>query len=151
MLLLSKLLHFHLMSWIFKPTSSLKIVNLHMNMKANTCKYTGRTFRQTKQFGTKCFQKNRQKFAKSPNQNICSQTLSKFAKFPESGDTFANMATLTRHRCCSPLCARRSMWFIRAHRATAQIAFDKQSTPLLGYWLKRGLVKETPTISSVIV
>jgi len=38
--------------------------------------------------------KNRQKFAKSPNQNIYSQTLSKFARFPKSGDKFANMATL---------------------------------------------------------
>ena len=38
--------------------------------------------------------KNRQKFAKSPNQNICNQTLSTFARFPESGDKFANMATL---------------------------------------------------------
>jgi len=38
--------------------------------------------------------KYRQKFAKSPNQNTCDQTLSKFARFPESGDKFANMATL---------------------------------------------------------
>ena len=30
----------------------------------------------------------------SPNQNICNQTLSNFARFPESGDKFANMATL---------------------------------------------------------
>jgi len=37
---------------------------------------------------------NRQKFAKSPNQNICSKTLSKLDIFPESGDKFANMAVL---------------------------------------------------------
>jgi len=39
--------------------------------------------------------KNRHNFAKLPNQNICSQTLSKFAKFQESGDKFANVATLS--------------------------------------------------------
>jgi len=38
--------------------------------------------------------KNRQKFVKSPNQNICSQTLSKLDIFPESGDKFTNMAVL---------------------------------------------------------
>jgi len=37
---------------------------------------------------------NRESFGKSPNQSICSQTLSKFARFPESGDKFANMANL---------------------------------------------------------
>ena len=41
------------------------------------------------------FSKNRQRSAKSPNQNICSQTLSKFVRFPESGDKFANTTTLT--------------------------------------------------------
>jgi len=35
-------------------------------------------------------------FNKLPNQNVCSQTLSKFARFPESGDKFANMASLHR-------------------------------------------------------
>jgi len=37
-----------------------------------------------------------------PNQIICGQTLSKFARFPESGEQCANMATLrgtaTKHR-----------------------------------------------------
>jgi len=51
------------------------------------CKYTGHTFRQIKTFGVKCFQK----IAKP---NIYSQTLSKLARFPESADKFANMATL---------------------------------------------------------
>jgi len=32
MLLLSKRSHFHLMSWILKPSASLKIVNLHINI-----------------------------------------------------------------------------------------------------------------------
>ena len=50
-------------------------------------------FARTKNLDPNAF-KNRQKFAKSPNQNICSQTLSKFARFPESGDKVANMATL---------------------------------------------------------
>ena len=36
-------------------------------------------------------------FAKSPNQNIYSQTLSKFARFPECGDKLANMPTLLDH------------------------------------------------------
>jgi len=38
--------------------------------------------------------KNCQKFAKSPNRNICSQTFSKLARFLESSNRFANMATL---------------------------------------------------------
>jgi len=38
--------------------------------------------------------KNRQKFAKSTNQNICSQTLSKFARIPEFRDKLTNMANL---------------------------------------------------------
>ena len=50
-------------------------------------------FARTKNLDPNAF-KNRQKFAKSPNQNICSQTLSKLDKFPESGDKFANMAVL---------------------------------------------------------
>jgi len=57
------------------------------------CRYTGRTFRQIKKF-SQMLLKNGQKFAKSSNQNICSQTLSKFARFPESGYKFANVATL---------------------------------------------------------
>ena len=40
--------------------------------------------------------KNRQKFAKP---NIYRQTLSKFARFPVSGDKFADMATLTCFPC----------------------------------------------------
>ena len=42
--------------------------------------------------------KNCQKFAKSPNQNICSQTLSKFSRFSESSNKFANMATMQMAR-----------------------------------------------------
>jgi len=37
---------------------------------------------------------HRQQFAKLPNQNICSQTLPKFARFPGSPDKFANMTNL---------------------------------------------------------
>jgi len=33
-------------------------------------------------------------FKKSPNQNICSQILSRLARFLESGDKFAEVATL---------------------------------------------------------
>jgi len=40
--------------------------------------------------------KKRQKFAKSPKNNICSETLSKFGRFSESSDKFANMAILLR-------------------------------------------------------
>jgi len=62
-----------------------------MNISANTCKYKGRTFRQT--IWNQILSKNRQKFAKSSNQNICSPALSQFVRFPEPGDKFANMAT----------------------------------------------------------
>ena len=52
-LLLSKLSHFHLMSRIFKPSASLKIVTLHMNMY----KQTQSPNRQTKIFVAERFKK----------------------------------------------------------------------------------------------
>ena len=48
-------LSFDVMS--FQLISKLKILNLHMNMQANTCNHAGRAFRQTKKFGDICFQK----------------------------------------------------------------------------------------------
>jgi len=56
--------------------------------KNNTLVY----FAKPKNLKPKVFKKS-PKFAKSPNQNICSQMLS-FARFSESGDKLANMATL---------------------------------------------------------
>jgi len=93
MFLLSKLSHFNLMSWIFKPSVSLKIaiyIWVYKQIRANIQVVN---FAKQK-IWSQILSKNRQKFAKSPNQNICSQTLSKFARFPESGDKFASMAIL---------------------------------------------------------
>jgi len=84
MLLLSKLSHFHLMSPIFN----------HQQAENN---------KPTQEYVS---EHNRQN---SPNQNICSQTLSKLARFPEPGNKFANMAahlkwvTLLSHFCLTPI------------------------------------------------
>jgi len=54
--------------------------------------------------------KNRQKFPKSPNQNICNQTLSNFTRFPESGDKAADMERRATQQWAQNLRTRRMDW-----------------------------------------
>jgi len=87
-------------------------------------------FRQTKICGVKCFHK----FDKSPNQNICIQTLSKFARFPTSGDKVANMATLL-HEASEVLNIYSVQW--ECGRITSPLPFSLVSLWLLLFLISR--------------
>jgi len=97
-LLLSKLSHFHLMSWIFKPSARLEIVIYIWICNQIRANIQVVHFAKPKNLEPNAFNKSPEirQFAKPKH---FSQTHSKFARIPESGDKFANLATLSSLVC----------------------------------------------------